>query len=113
MTQDNLATDNGGKVAENFTHPRLKLADARAVMRKHAKAMIYGAFPARSRYATCQLAAQTFGVSPDTIMRMIEGDTANPCPLILGYCASVIRARTGQPTPICGVLAHILAAGAK
>lgn len=98
-----------GKTAEFVTHPRLHLSEARAVLRKHAKTLIYAAFPARSRYETCKRAAATFGVSPDTIERLIEGDTANPCPLILGYCARVVRERTGKPTPIDAVLAHIIA----
>lgn len=97
------------KAAEKFTHPRLHLSEARAALRKHAKALIYAAFPARSRYATCQAAAATFGVSPDTIERIIEGDTANPCPLMLGFCAKLVRDRTGKPTPIDGILAHVIA----
>jgi hypothetical protein len=107
--QEDINPSTNRNVAEFVTHPRLHLSEARAVLRKHAKWLIYTAFPARSRYATCQLAAATFGVSPDTIERIIEGDTANPCPLILGYCARVIRQRTGQPTPVCRVLGHIIA----
>lgn len=101
-------TPDGGNVASIVNHPRLNLADARATLRKHAKSVIYCAFPERSRRATCHTAARAFGVSPDTIERMIEGDTANPCPLILGVCASMVRQRTGKPTAICKVLAQFV-----
>jgi hypothetical protein len=99
-----------GKTTEILTHPRLHLSEVRSVLRKHAGSVIYGAFPERSRYATCVKAARMFGCSPDRIEAMIEGDTASPDPLILGFCARVVRERTGKPTAICRVLAHIIAA---
>ncbi len=103
-------TPDRGKCAPFVKHPRLHLSQARALLRKHGGAVIEGAFPERSRRATCHTAARVLGVSPDTVERLIEGDTANPCPLILGYCAAIVRARTGKPTPICKVLGHIIAA---
>lgn len=80
------------------------------MLRKHAREVIFGAFPGRSRRAVCQRAAQACGTSPDTIERLIEGETASQDVLILGYCARIYRDRTGKLTPICAVLAQIIAA---
>jgi hypothetical protein len=105
-----LNTPTRGKTPQILTYPKAHLSEARALLRKHAKAVIYEAFSGeRSRYAVCLKAAQTFGCSPDKIEAIIEGETANPCPLILGMCAGIVRKRTGKPTPICKPLAQIFA----
>lgn len=98
-------------VAEKLKHPRLNLAEARAVLRRHAKTVIYGAFPARSRHQTCMDAAYACGTSPDTILRLLEGETAHPDALVLGYCAGVYRDRTGIVSPILAAITQIIAAG--
>lgn len=103
-------TEGRSKVAVKYTDQRLNLAEARAVLRAHAKSVIFAAFPDRSQRAICIKAAHQLGVSPDTINRLIEGETVNPCSLILGHCAAIVRRKTGKPTPICRVLGQIFAA---
>ena len=103
-------TGECSKVASFSHHPRLSLASARATLRKHAREVIFGAFPGRSRRAVCLTAAQACGTSPDTIERLIEGETSSPDVLILGFCARIYRDRTGKVSPICTVLAQVIAA---
>ncbi len=98
------------KAAEIVRSARLNLAEAREVLRTHAKAVIYGAFPAASRHQTCMMAAQACGTSPDTILRLLEGSTASPDALVLGHCARVFYERTGRVSPIHLALAQIIAA---
>lgn len=93
--------------------PRLRLADARAVLRLHAKETIYGAFPEASRHKTCVKAAKACGTSPDTILRLIEGETGTPDVVVLTYCAARYEAVTGRVSPILSVLAEIMALGAQ
>lgn len=99
-----------GNVAEIVRSARLNLAEARDVLRSHAKEVIYGAFPEASRHQTCMKAARACGTSPDTILRLIEGETATPDALVLGYCARVYYERTGRISPIHLALAQIIAA---
>lgn len=90
----------------------MQLAEARAHLRKHGGDVIHAAFwQERSRHAVCMAASRMFGCSPDKIEAMIVGDTANPDAMLLGYCAKMVRDRTGKPTPICHVLAHVIAVG--
>ena len=96
--------------AEIVRSARLNLAEARDVLRCHARAVIEGAFPEPSRHQTCLTAAQACGTSPDTILRLIEGSTASPDALVLGYCARVYHDRTGRISPIHLALAQIIAA---
>lgn len=103
-----LAAQPFCKSAKIVTHPRLTLARAKAVLRTHAREVIYGAFPAPSRHQTCLDAARACGTSPATILRLIEGDTASPDVLVLGYCARLYRDRTGRDTPVHAVLAQII-----
>lgn len=109
----NHATEGFRKVAKIVNDPRLQLAKAREVLRSHAKEVIYGAFPAPSRHQTCVDAAAACGTSPDTILRLIEGETANPDVLVLALCARVYSDRTGRETPVHTVLAQIMSAGVK
>lgn len=102
-----------GKVAEIVRSARLHLAEARDVLRSHAAEVIYGAFPAASRHQTCLTAARACGTSPDTILRLIEGETAAPDALILGHCARVYHDRTGRVSPIHLALAQLIAAEVK
>jgi len=55
-------------------------------------------------------AAYACGTSPDTILRLLEGHTAHPDALVLGYCARVYRDRTGKISPIHAAIARIIAA---
>ena len=107
---DQNNTDQFRKSAKKLTHPRLNIAEARAILRQHAKAVIYGAFPASSRHQTCLDAAYACGTSPDKILRLMEGETANPDALVLGYCAAIYSHRTGKVSPIQAALAQIIAA---
>lgn len=104
-------TEGFRKVAKIVNDPRLQLAKAREILRSHAKEVIYGAFPAPSRHQTCVDAAAACGTSPDTILRLIEGATANPDVLVLALCARFYSDRTGRETPIHTVLAQIMSAG--
>ncbi len=106
----NLGTPAFRKSAEKLTHPKLNLSEARATLRRHAKEVIYGAYPAASRHQTCMDAARACGTSPDTILRLLEGDTAAPDVLVLAYCAARYRDRTGRETPIHQVIAQVIAA---
>jgi hypothetical protein len=107
---ETISTAAFRKSAEIVKDARLNLAAARATLRRHAKEVIYGAFPAASRHQTCVQAAMACGTSPDTILRLLEGDTAAPDVLVLGYCARVYRDRTGKVTPIHSVIAQVIAA---
>lgn len=98
------------KSAEIVRSARLRLAEARDVLRSHAAEVIYGAFPAASRHQTCLNAASACGTSPDTILRLIEGETAAPDALILGHCARIYHDRTGRVSPIHLALAQLIAA---
>ena len=106
-----VSTDAFRKAAGIVKHDRLNLATARAILRRHARDVILGAFPERSQHATCLKAAQACGVSPDTIDRLIQGGTTSPDVLVLAFCARVCRDRTGKATPICHVLAQVIAVG--
>jgi hypothetical protein len=109
----NHAAEVFRRSAKKLTHPRLNLATARDTLRQHAKTVIYGAFPAASRHQTCMDAAYACGCSPDTILRLIEGGTANPDVLVLGHCDRIYRDRTGNVTPITTLLAQLIAAEVK
>lgn len=89
---------------------RLCLASARDVLRRHAKEVIHGAFWKRSQHQTCVDAALACGTSPDTILRLLDGSTSAPDVLVLGYCAARYRQKTGIVSPICAVIASVIAA---
>jgi hypothetical protein len=101
------------KAAQIVTDGRLNLSEARAVLRRHAKEVIYGAFPARSRHQTCLDAALACGTCSDTILRLLEGETATPDVLVLAYCAARYSERTGKVSPISRALYQIIAARPK
>ena len=104
------AIDPSRRSAGILTHPKLNLAEARAILRAHAKDVIFGAFWDGSQHATCIRAAQACGVSPDKIERLIKGEAESPDAVVLGFCAGVYTIKTRRESPIRSVLAQIIAA---
>ena len=104
-------TEPSGKNAEIVRLPKPCLSKLRKSIREDAAELFWRTFDGGSLNAKCADAAGKIrGVSADTFARLIEGETVNPCSLILGHCAAIVRRKTGKPTPICRVLGRIFAA---
>lgn len=73
--------------------------------------MLRIAFPAPSRWAMCKLAGKYLGTSPDTILRICEGNTHRNDVALLCAAVPFYTARAGKMPPMAEMLIQLMQGG--
>jgi hypothetical protein len=89
-------------VASIATFPKAKLPAAVEDFGRSCAKLLWATFPARSQNAVCEAASLSLGVSPDTIARILNGDTKHPDPRVMFACLAIYQSKTGKAWPIGG-----------
>lgn len=97
--------------AEICSDPRLNLATVRAAYRAACAEEVRMAFKASSRWACAKAAHAATGASPDTFVRILDGQTETPDAILMAGVASIYTHRTKKPSRALELLVQLANGG--
>lgn len=103
-------TEGFRKTAKIVSVGEFELSKSRAALRDLAPDLIGKAFSAPSRHETCKRAAEHLGVSPDTILRIIDGGTMKADTVVLCAAAGIYARKFDRQHPLAIHLMKLMGA---